>query len=124
MTDLSETIDAYLAGWNEIDSERRARIVERVWTAGGRLIDPPLAATGREEISQMAATLQSQFPDHRFIRVSGIDEHHNHFRFAWEYVAADGSVALSGLDVGELAEDGSIARITGFFGALPSNDVA
>jgi SnoaL-like domain len=124
MTDLSETVDTYLAGWSEVDAERRAALVARVWTTGGRLIDPPLEATGREEISQMAATLQSQFPGHRFQRVSGIDEHHDHFRFAWEFVAADGSVALSGLDVGELAEDGSIARITGFFGALPSNDAA
>jgi hypothetical protein len=124
MTDLSETVDTYLAGWNEVDAEHRAGIVERVWAANGRLIDPPLEATGRDEICQMAATLQSQFPGHRFIRVSEIDEHHNHFRFAWEFVAADGSVALNGLDVGELAEDGSIARITGFFGALPSSDAA
>jgi hypothetical protein len=124
MTDLAETVDTYLDGWNEPDAERRAAIVERVWSASGRLIDPPLEAAGRDEISQMAATLQSQFPGHRFIRVSGIDEHHNHFRFAWEFLAADGSVALSGLDVGELAEDGSIARITGFFGALPANDAA
>jgi hypothetical protein len=122
MTDLSVTVDTYLSGWNEIDSGRRAGIVERVWAEDGRLIDPPLEATGREEIGQMAATLQSQFPGHRFVRVSGIDEHHNHFRFAWEFVAADGSVALSGLDVGELAVDGSIARITGFFGALPADD--
>jgi hypothetical protein len=124
MTDLSETVDTYLAGWNEVDAERRAGIVERVWAANGRLIDPPLEATGRDEISRMAATLHSQFPGHRFIRVSEIDEHHNHFRFAWEFVAADGSVSLNGLDVGELAEDGSIARITGFFGALPPSDAA
>ena len=124
MTDLSVTVDTYLEGWNEPDAKRRAAVVERVWSARGRLIDPPLEAAGRDEISQMAATLQSQFPGHHFIRVSGIDEHHNHFRFAWQFLAADGSVALSGLDVGELAEDGSIARITGFFGALPANDAA
>jgi SnoaL-like domain len=124
MTDLSETIDTYLAGWNETDPQRRTAIVERVWATGGRLIDPPLAATGRDEISEMAATLQSQFPDHRFVRASTIDEHHNHFRFAWDLVAADGSVTLSGLDVGELADDGTIARITGFFGALASDGAA
>ena len=94
MTDISETVDTYLAGWNEVDAERRAGIVERVWATNGRLIDPPLEATGRDEISRMAATLQSQFPGHRFIRVSEIDEHHDHFRFAWEFVAADGSVLL------------------------------
>jgi SnoaL-like domain len=124
VTDLSETIDTYLAGWNEPDPERRAAIVDRVWAAGGRLIDPPLDATGRDEISDMAATLQSQFPGHRFARVSTIDEHHNHFRFAWDLLAPDGSVTLSGLDVGELADDGTISRITGFFGALPADNAA
>jgi hypothetical protein len=124
MTKLTDTVDSYLAAWNEADSERRAGIVERVWSTGGRLIDPPLDASGRDEISEMAATLQAQFPGHRFVRVSGIDEHHGHFRFAWELVASDGSVALSGLDVGELADDGTIARITGFFGALPSDAAA
>lgn len=124
MTDLTETIDAYLTGWNETNPERRAAIVRRVWASDGRLIDPPLAASGRDEISEMAATFQSQFPGHQFVRVSTIDEHHNHFRFAWDLVAADGSVTLSGLDVGELDGDGTIRRITGFFGVLASGDAA
>ena len=124
MTDLTDTVDSYLAAWNEADPERRAGIVERVWSIGGRLIDPPLDASGRDEISDMAATLQTQFPGHHFVRVSGIDEHHGHFRFAWELVASDGSVALRGLDVGELADDGTIARITGFFGALSTDAAA
>jgi hypothetical protein len=124
MTDLSETVDTYLAGWNETDPGRRTAIIEHVWATNGRLIDPPLAASGRNEISEMAGTLQTQFPGHRFVRVSAIDQHHNHFRFNWDLVAADGSVTLSGLDVGELADDGTISRITGFFGALASDDAA
>jgi hypothetical protein len=124
MTDLLETIDNYLAGWNETDPKRRSAIVESVWATDGRLIDPPLAAIGRRDISEMAAMLQSQFPGHRFVRASTIDEHHNHFRFAWDLVAPDGTVTLSGLDVGELSEDGTISRITGFFGALVPDDVA
>jgi hypothetical protein len=137
MANLSETIDTYLAGWNETDRERRLAVLERVWSTGGRLIvvervwatggrltDPPLDATGRDEISEMVATLQSQFPGHRFVRVSTIDEHGNHFRFTWDLVAADGSVILNGLDVGELADDGTISRVTGFLGALASYDAA
>ena len=57
-------------------------------------------------------------------RSSEIDEHHRHFRFAWELVASDGSVAIAGLDVGELTENGRIARITGFFGDLPTVNAA
>jgi hypothetical protein len=62
--------------------------------------------------------------DHNFRRSSEIDEHHGHFRFAWELVASDGSVAIAGLDAGELAENGRIARITGFFGDPPTVNAA
>jgi SnoaL-like domain len=122
MTDLSDTVDTYLSGWNEIDPQHRASIIQSVWASDGRLIDPPFAATGRDEITNMVAALQSQFPDHHFVRTSGIDEHHNHFRFAWDLVAADDSTALSGIDVGELSDDGTISRITGFFGDIPATD--
>ena len=40
------------------------------------------------------------------------------FRYAWELVGPDGTVALTGLDVGELAGDGRVRRISGFFGEL------
>ena len=76
MNELSNTVDSYLCGWNEADPQLRASIVGRVWAATGSLIDPPLAANGHDEIVAMAGTLQSQFPDHHFVRTSGIDEHH------------------------------------------------
>ena len=37
-------------------------------------------------------------------------------------VGPDGTVAVSGIDVGELADDGRLRRITGFFGELPARD--
>jgi hypothetical protein len=122
MTTLSTTVDTYLAAWNERDPARRADLVAQVWAADGRLIDPPLAAEGHDGIGEMAAALQQQFAGHRFRRASGIDAHHGHLRFAWELVGPDGVVALRGLDVGELADDGRLRRITGFFGELPDGD--
>jgi SnoaL-like domain len=119
MNDLTSTIDIYLAAWTEQDTDRRAKLIDEVWADDGRLIDPPLAAEGRAAISDMAAALQTQFPGHAFRRASGIDAHHDHFRFAWELVGPDGTVAVAGLDVGEVAADGRLARITGFFGELP-----
>jgi hypothetical protein len=99
-----------------LDAVCRAELISQVWVAEGRLVDPPLAAEGHDGISDMAAALQQQFAGHRFRRVSGIDEHHDQFRFAWELVGPDGTVAVSSMDVGELAEDGRLRRITGFFG--------
>ena len=34
-------------------------------------------------------------------------------------VGPDGAVAVAGMDVGEVAADGRLRRITGFFGGLP-----
>jgi hypothetical protein len=124
MNTLATTIDNYLDAWNETETDSRYKLIQHVWTVDGRLVDPPLAAHGHREISDMAAALQAQFPDHRFRRSSEVDEHHGHFRFAWELVAPDGTVAITGLDVGELAENGRIARITGFFGDLPGKNAA
>ncbi len=122
MSDLTTTVDTYLTAYGEPDKARRAELISRVWAADGRLVDPPLAAESHDGISDMAASLQQQFADHRFRRVSEIDAHHDRFRFAWELVGPDGAVAVSGIDVGELAEDGRLRRITGFFGELPGRD--
>jgi len=124
MADLAETVDTYLTAWMERDATRRASMIERVWAADGRLIDPPFAAEGHSGISEMMAAAQTQFPGHHFRRTSGIDAHHDHLRFGWELVAADGSVTLSGTDVGELDADGRLRRITGFFGPLPAQAAA
>jgi hypothetical protein len=122
MSDISTTIDRYLSAWSEPDADRRADMIEQVWTADGRLIDPPLAAEGHTGISEMAGTMQEHFPGHTFRRVSGIDAHHDQVRFAWELVGPDGTVALTGLDTGEVADDGRLRRIAGFFGELPATD--
>jgi hypothetical protein len=119
MTTTTDTIaDAILAAWNERDAGRRAELVAAVWTEDGHLADPPLEGRGHEAIAGMAAALQQQFDGHRFRRASAVDQHHGFFRYAWELVGPDGTVALTGLDVGELAEDGRVRRISGFFGEL------
>jgi hypothetical protein len=121
---LTATVDTLLAAWNEPDPARRAGLIERVWASDGRLIDPPLAAEGHAGISDMAAALQAQFPGHWFRRSSGIDAHHGYLRYGWELVGPEGAVALAGIDVGELADDGKLRRITGFFGPLPATETA
>ena len=120
MNDLTTTVDTYLAAWNETDHGQRTALIAKAWSADGRLIDPPLAAEGHAGIDEMTATMQAQFPGHRFRRASGIDTHHDHLRFAWELVGPDGGVVLAGIDVGEVADDGRLRRITGFFGDLPT----
>ncbi len=64
--------------------------------------------------------MKTHFPGHSFRRTTGIDAHHEFVRFGWELVGPDGAVAIAGYDVGELADDGRLRRITGFFGDPPA----
>ena len=118
--DVTVTVDAYLSAYGEPDPARRAELIAAAWAEDGELIDPPLTGEGHDGIGAMAEAVQQQFPGHRFRRASGVDAHHDRLRFAWELVAPAGDVVLAGLDVGELAPDGRLRRITGFFGELPA----
>jgi len=122
MTDLRSTIDTYLDAYGEPDAARRGDLVTQVWAEDGHLIDPPLDGTGRTGISEMAAAVQSHYPDHTFRRTSGIDEHHSFARYEWELVGPDGAAALSGLDVAEIGDDGLIRRVVGFLGPVPPRE--
>ena len=119
-TTTGTTVDTYLAAWNEPEPTRRATLVERAWAPEGRYEDPMLEATGHAGIGEMVANVQAAYPGHTFRRTTGIDGHHDVVRFGWELVASDGSVFVAGVDVGELAPDGRLRRMTGFFGELPA----
>ena len=112
-TDLTATVDGYLAAWNEPDPERRAELIARVWAEDGRLIDPPLTGEGHDGISEMAAAMQQHYAGHRFRRASAVDHHHDVLRYAWELVGPDGTVALRGQDVGRVAPTAGCARSPG-----------
>jgi len=125
MTDtatIEATIDANLEAYLEPDSDRRVRLIKDVWASEGHLFEPPLDAKGHEAINEMFVTVQGMFPGHTFRRTSAVDAHHGIARYGWEMLAADGSVALTGMDVAVVDAEGKLTRIAGFFGDLPARD--
>ena len=70
--------------------------------------------------SEAADLVNTHYAGHTFRRVSGIDTHHEFVRYGWELVGPDGNPVIAGIDVGEVAPDGRLRKITGFFGDLPS----
>ena len=124
MTDVTTIVDTYLSMWNEQDPQRRAAHIEAAWTADGRYVDPLMEAEGHAAIDAMVVGVHEQLPGHRFTRTTAVDAHHDELRFGWQLAAPDGSVAVAGIDVGSLAADGRLRRITGFFGPLPEGDDA
>lgn len=124
MSDPRTIVDTYLGMWNETDPARRTALIEQAWASDARYVDPVLKAEGYRAISDMVAGVHARFPGHRFERVGGIDSHNGQLRFAWRLAAPDGTIAVAGLDVGELAADGRLRHITGFFGELPAEAAA
>jgi hypothetical protein len=117
--DLTATVDAYFAMWNEADASARAKHIKEAWADSGRYIDPARDAEGHVALSEMVEAARPHFPGHTVERTSGIDTHHDQLRFSWSVVGPDGSVPVAGIDVGVLAPDGRLQQITGFFGDLP-----
>src|SRR6478609_6101285 len=113
---IESMIDRHLAAYCDPDAARRAEAIREIWTANGRLVDPPLEARGHQGIADQAATLLSQFPQHSFERSTAVDAHHNFLRYGWRLRGPDGTAVLEGVDFAELDVDGRLARVVGFFG--------
>jgi len=72
----------------------------------------------------MAWNLDDETERARLERSTGVDHHPGGARYGWTMIAADGTIALTGIDVVEEAPDGRLARITGFFGDLATLEEA
>ena len=117
--DVTATIDAYLAMWNEDDPAARAELIARAWTPEGAYADPLVVATGPEELSAMVEAVHQQYPGRRFERTTGIDSQHGFHRFGWRLGDGD-DLVVEGLDVAHTAADGRLTGVAGFFGPLPA----
>ncbi len=115
-----EIVETYASAWNEPDESKRRTLLEKAWADDGVYTDPQSHVEGREALIQLIAGFHQQAPGARILPASGVDEHHGRLRFGWKMAGADGSTVIEGIDVGELAPDGRIQRIVGFFGPLPA----
>lgn len=116
--DASEMVATYGAAWNEPDEAARRALLEKAWADDGQYSDPTGSADGRDELLTHIAGFQEMFPGHTIDNSSAVDARDNVFRFAW--VMRNGTEdILEGMDYGELAVDGRIAKIVGFFGPFP-----
>jgi hypothetical protein len=114
----TETIDTYLAAYNEPDADSRRELVAQAFAEEAQLVDPPIDGKGHRGISDMMGAVHQTYPNHRFRRTSEVDEHHGYFRYGWELYSPDGSLVLEGTDVGFFDESGKLGRVIGFFGPL------
>jgi hypothetical protein len=121
-TDHTAVADGYFACWNATDPDERAAAIRSTWAPDARTIDPLIDATGHEQLAATFAAFHETYAGNSFRQRGGIDGHHDHLRWAWEMVDADGEIVLDGIDVALIDDAGLIRYLVGFFGAtVPGN---
>lgn len=120
MTSLTETLTAYGQAWHENDAGKRMTLLDTAWAEDGIYQDPSADVRGRQALCDHIGGVHHSFPGARVEITSGADMHHGKIRFFWRMVLEDGSVAIEGTDFGEVAPDGRLSTIIGFFGTPPA----
>ena len=113
--------DAYLAIWNERDSDARRALIATTWTPDGLYLDPLLRGEGHDGIDAAIGGAQPLFPGLNFRRTSEVDVHNDRMRFTWELGAEGEPPAMAGLDIGQVV-DGRLQSIIGFFDIWPATE--
>ena len=112
-------VAGHCAAWNATDPVERDRLLARVFAPDGVYNDPdPTYVAGRAALSNEIAGFQRRHPGARF-RCSTPQTHHNAMRVSWLLLGPDGKAQSEGMDFYQLASDGLIRRVTGFFGPAP-----
>lgn len=121
MSDLNDTVQRYLATWNETDPAARRAAISDLWSEDGVYIDPLASVAGHDGIDQLLRGAQEQFAGLTFVLGSEVDVHHNIARFRWHLVpAAEAEPIAIGFDVAVVGDDGRLAGVYGFIDKVPA----
>jgi hypothetical protein len=114
------TVTDYCNAWSVTDRAARERLLARVWAPDGAYsdADTPLSK-GVSGLSDVIAEFQRHYPGTHF-RCSAPQQHHSFMRVTWILLKPDGSPVTHGVDIYDMAPDGQIRRIVGFFGDPPA----
>jgi hypothetical protein len=118
--DTDTLVDTYFAMWRTTDARRRRTLVAEAFADDGRHVDQQADAIGHAELTAMITAVHDGYPGFGMARTSGNDRFADQLRFAWELKAADGTLIVAGIDAAEVAPDGRLRRVAGFWGELPA----
>ena len=116
---MQNTIERYIASWNQTDPRARRSLIAELWAEDASYTDPLADAHGHDQIDEVIAGAQAQFPGLTFSLVGPVDTHHRQARFAWG-LGPDGEEPLIvGFDVAVAGEDGRLTSVLGFLDKVP-----
>jgi hypothetical protein len=112
-------VTAYCAAWSITDRAARDQALARVWAADGLYSDADTYAKGVKGLSDAIADFQRHYAGTHFA-CSKPQSHHRFMRATWILLKPDGAQVTHGVDFYDMAPDGRIQRIVGFFGPPPA----
>lgn len=118
MADYPPTFDRMLAAWNEREPNEIRGHLERALAPDIHFVDPSIETRGLDEFEANVREFRSRLPDVRCMRSSGVDSHHDLYRYHWEIRRGD-DLVLAGFDVVEVDASEAVIRVLGFFGPVP-----
>jgi SnoaL-like domain len=113
---MKELWSEYSAAWSTPDRVVRHKILEKRLTPDVNYADPESETSGYQELSDYMENFQRGYPGRRFV-VSEIIAHHNGCLVHWTMQNGQSEVEMVGASYAELAADGRLRRIRGFFGS-------
>lgn len=118
MATMPEALAHSLAMWNERDPDRVREHIDRGVAEDVSFVDPRGEHLGRDALHEAVRRFRTAFPEADLSLTSGVDGHHNRYRYTWQIVEG-GKTIQDGFDVMTLDSHGLIKRVVAFFGPLP-----
>src|SRR5215831_18625793 len=72
MSEFNDLVERYIAVWNEVDPDRRQRLIADTFSDGASYVDPLMASEGHAAIDGMVRAVQERFPGYRFRRMTTV----------------------------------------------------
>ncbi len=117
MATIPATFEAFLAGWNEADADKRRALFAQAVAPDVEFTDPLHQLHGFEAFLDMVADFRATRLGAVTVRTSDIDLHHDCARYHWA-IHIGGTKLIDGFDVVRLDAQHRLRQINGFFGLL------
>ncbi len=122
MSDFDLVVRRYLAAWNETDPAARRTLIDDVFAADVRYVDPVAAVHGRDQLDGLIGAVHEQFPGFVFTGAGPVDAHHDQGRFAWELgPAGEPEAPIAGFDVAVTDGGDRLRTVLGFLDRVPAH---
>ena len=115
---VEQSIEQYIAVWNEKGAENIKAALEKCWTAESTYADANNAPVkGFDAMTELIGRAHERSPKGLYSQTSPPDFHHGSGCFRWRVSKKDG-VTLDGLDYFEYNSENQIVRVIAFISIL------